>query len=122
HTWYSAYSNWIRSSDLPNVAFAGTQIEASVSAAYLGPVFNPLTVFAMSDWSRSWDITDVPIPSNAPSLMVSVGPLHANPPNQIRATLLANTPAFDANCASAGGEYNGASMGSNAALPFLVRR
>src|SRR5256712_176555 len=121
-TWNSTTSNWDLVSELPNVAFAGTQIEASVSAAFLGPVFNPLTVFAMSDWSRSWDITDVPIPSNAPSLMVSVGPLHANPPNQINATLLVNTPAIDGNCASSGGEYNGASMGSNAALRFFVGR
>ena len=121
-TWNSTTSNWDLVSELPNVAFAGTQIEASVSAAFLGPVFNPLTVFAMSDWSRSWDITDVPIPSNAPSLMVSVGPLHANPPNQISATLLVNTPAIDGNCASSGGEYNGASMGSNAALRFFVGR
>ena len=121
-TWNSTTSNWDLVSELPNVAFAGTQIEASVSAAFLGPVFNPLTVFAMSDWSRSWDITDVPIPSNAPSLMVSVGPLHANPPNQISATLLVNTPAIDGNCASSGGEYNGGSMGSNAALRFFVGR
>src|SRR5207245_4874274 len=104
----------------PNVAFAGTQIEASVSAAFLGPVFNPLTVFAMSDWSRGWDITDVPIPSNAPSLMVSVGPLHANPPNQISATLLVNRAAIDGNCASAGCEYNGGSMWSDEAPRFLV--
>src|SRR5207244_10311274 len=93
-TWNSTTSNWDLVSELPNVAFAGTQIEASVSAAFLGPVFNPLTVFAMSDWSRSWDVTDVPIPSNAQSLMASLVPRHANPPNQISATLFVSTPAI----------------------------
>ena len=120
--WNSTTSTWDRLPETPNVASAGTQIEASVSASFLGPVFNPRTVFAMSDWSRTWDLTDVPIRSNAPALMGAPSPLHAVTPDEISATLLANTPAIDGRCASSPGEYLGASIGVNANLQFFVGR
>lgn len=120
--WNSTMSTWDRLPELPNVASVATQIEASVSASFLGPVLNPRAVFAMSDWSRTWDITDVPIRSNAPSLMGSPGPLHATPPDEISATLLTNTPAIDGRCTSFPGEYLGGSIGFNANFQFFVGR
>src|SRR5712691_1372827 len=120
--WNVTTSTWDRVSELPNVASVGTQIEASVSASFLGPVFNSTTVFAMSDWSRTWDITDVPVRSNAPSLMSVPSPLHAVLPDQISATLLTNTPTVDGKCDTFPGEYNGGSIGSNVNLRFTVGR
>ncbi len=120
--WNSTTSTWDRLPETPNVASAGTQIEASVSASFLGPVFNPRTVFAMSDWSRTWDLTDVPVRSNAPALTGAPGPLHAVTPDEISATLLVNTPAIDGRCTSSPGEYLGGSIGVNANLQFFVGR
>ncbi len=120
--WNSTTSTWDRLPEVPNVASVGTQIEVSVSASFLGPVFNSRAVFAMSDWSRTWDITDVPIRSNAPSLVGSPGPLHATPPDEISATPLTNTPTIDGRCTSFPGEYLGGSIGANANLQFFVGR
>src|SRR3989454_3721779 len=120
--WNSTTSTWDRLPEVPNVASVGTQIEVSVSASFLGPVFNSRAVFAMSDWSRTWDITDVPIRSNAPSLVGSPGPLHATPPDEISATPLTNTPTIDGRCTSFPGEYLGGAIGANANLQFFVGR
>jgi len=124
-SWNTASWQWDPRVGPFDIAFIGTQFEASTSLAFLGPLNNPRTVFAMTDWSARSDLTDVPRASLGPSLLVagSPAPLHALLPDEIDATELVNTPVIDGRCDSFPGEYTGASIGSTPGqLTFAVGR
>ena len=105
-----------------DVALVGSELEASAEAAFFGPMNGPRAVYAMTDWTRRTDLTDIPTPASAPSLKTQVSPLHSPVPDEITATSLVNTPVIDGNCATSPDEYLGASVASNPSLSFAIGR
>ena len=122
YAWNDVTWRWDPSVGRFDVVLAGSELEASADAAFFGPMSGPRAVFAMTDWSRRTDLTDIPTTALAPSLKTQVSPLHSPVPDEITATSLVNTPVIDGICATSPDEYLGASVASNPALSFAIGR
>ncbi len=122
YAWNDVTWRWDPSVGRFDVALVGSELEASADAAFFGPMSGPRAVFAMTDWSRRADLTDIPAPASAPILKTQVSPFHSSLPDEINVTSLVNTPVIDGVCGTSPGEYLGASVASNPSLIFAIGR
>jgi hypothetical protein len=122
-SWNPTTRDWqIASGYTLDVAFVGSQFEASIQAGFLGTLNNASVLFAMSDWTGRGDATDASGLRGGTRGGPGIVPLHGTNAETILATPLTNVPVIDGNCATTGTEYAGASTDTNANLTFSIGR
>lgn len=119
--WDPQRGGWSPQAQPLDVALVGTELEAFLLSAFLGPTRNATLVFAMSDWSGASDLSE---PSGLRGTRSGPGvrPLDGTNPQTIVATLLTNIPNVDGDCTTTSGEYDGASSDSPTGFTFWIGR
>ncbi len=121
YEWNATNWRWTPRATTFAVAFVGGELEASVAIAFLGTTSNPRVVFAMSDWSRQGDVTDLPLGLRGTRGESPGGePTHGFFSDNTLAPPLANPPIVDGLCPTYPTEYAGAAFGGTADLVFAI--
>jgi hypothetical protein len=101
-SWNPATRDWqIASGYTLDVAFVGSQFEASIQAGFLGTLNNASVLFAMSDWTGRGDATDASGLRSGTRSSPGIGPLHGTGAATAFANALSSAPAVDGTCSDA---------------------
>jgi len=121
--WDTAGRDWAPTSGFTfDIAFVGSQFEASAQAGFFGTMNNPRVLFATTDWAGRGDATAATGLRSGTRSGPGIAPLHGPNPLTILATPLTNIPSIDGNCATTSTEYDAASTNTTADLTFQLGR